>query len=408
MYTPDDIERSTSLVAGVTTALPDMLTPDYQGGSIVNLMSSIVAARGGNSAYLPLHLLPPAEITGVTHLVLLVIDGLGADYLALHSPHGLLSRHLRGAITTVFPTTTAAAIPSFLTGEAPQQHGLTGWFTWLRELGCVMTVLPGQPRYGGGSYRGAGIDPARLYGLTPIFQRLRTPSVVVSPAYIAASDFNQSLTAGASTIPFDGLAAMFRATAAELRRSVEPRYFYLYWPKLDTLGHHQGIESPATLRHLAEIEQALTDFLIQAAGTDTLVLVTADHGQIDTTPADRIDLSDHPELAQCLALPLCGEPRAAFCYLRPGRVETFIDYCRTQFAGRMEVIPSQDLIDRGLFGLGTPNPRLAERVGDLTLLMLGNNVINERLPSETPRVQVGAHGGLSRTEMLVPLCLLMA
>jgi hypothetical protein len=408
MQTPNDIGGTIPWEAGETPAPPDMHTPDYQGGSIVNLMASIMAARGGHSAYAPLRLLPPAEIIGVTNLVLLVIDGLGADYLARHSPQGPLSRHLRGAITSVFPTTTAAAIPSFLTGEPPHQHGLTGWFTWLRELGCVMTVLPGHPRYGGASYRQAGIDPARLYGLTPVFQRLRTPSVVVSPSYIANSDFNRALGVGAKTIPYDGLKAMFRATAIALRRASGPRYFYLYWPKLDTLGHHQGIESPVTRHHLAEIEQVLTDFLVQAAGTDTLVLVTADHGQIDTTPADRIDLADHPTLAQCLALPLCGEPRAAFCYLRPGHVETFSDYCRSRLAGRMEVVPSQDLIDRGLFGLGTPNPRLVERVGDLTLLLRGNNVINQRLPSETPHVQIGVHGGLSRAELLVPLCLLRA
>ena len=72
------------------------------------------------------------------------------------------------------------------------------------------------------------------------------------------------------------------------------------------------------------------------------------------------------------------------------------------------MIPSQDLIDGGLFGLGTPNPHLADRVGDLTLLMQGNNVINERLPAGTPHVQVGAHEGMSRAEMLVPLCLLRA
>jgi hypothetical protein len=40
--------------------------------------------------------------------------------------------------------------------------------------------------------------------------------------------------------------------------------------------------------------------------------------------------------------------------------------------------------------------------------MRGDSVIQERLPSETPHVQIGAHGGLSRAEMLVPLCLMHA
>ena len=54
----------------------------------------------------------------------------------------------------------------------------------------------------------------------------------------------------------------------------------------------------------------------QAAGTDTLILVTADPGQVDTSPADRLNVADHTTLAQALVLPLCGEPCAAFCYLR--------------------------------------------------------------------------------------------
>lgn len=385
-----------------------MQTPDYHGGSIVNLMASIMAANGGRSAYPTLRCLSPEEIGGTTNLVLIVIDGLGADYLVRQSPQGLLARHLRGAITSVFPSTTAAAIPCFLTGDAPQQHGLTGWFTWLRELGCIMTVLPGHPRYGGASYHDAGIDPAKLYGLVPIFQRIRTPSLVVTPAYIARSDFNLALSGGARVLPFEGLAGMFRATATALRQATGRKYLYLYWPRLDTLGHQQGIEAQVTVEHLRDIEQALTDFLVQAAGTDTLILVTADHGQVDTAPADRIDLADHPTLRNALALPPCGEPRAAFCYLKPGHIETFVDYCRTHLAAHMDVVPSEELLAQGLFGLGDANPRLSERIGDLTLLMRGSSVVHERLPGETPRVQIGSHGGLNRAEMLVPLCVMHA
>ncbi len=383
-----------------------MQIPDYQGGSIVNLMATVMAARGGQSRYPNLGLLPPERIADATNLILLVIDGLGADYLAQHSPTGLLSRHLLGPITSVFPSTTAAAIPCFLTGDAPQQHGLTGWFTWLRELGCIMTVLTGNPRYGTGGYRQAGLDPAKLYGLVPVFDRIETPSYVVAPAFIAGSDFNRALCGRARSIPYDGLGNMFRATATILRRDPRPKYLYLYWPKLDTLGHKIGIQAPRTVHHLKEIEQALTDFLVQAARTDTVILVTADHGQVDTSAADRINLLDHPDLTRALAMPPCGEPRAGFCYLRPGQVEAFTDYCHTRFAGRLDVIPSADLLTEGLFGLGEPNPRLADRIGDLTLLMRGNNVIDERLPHEAPHLQIGAHGGLSRTEMLVPLALM--
>ena len=58
------------------------IRPDYQGGGIVNLMASLVAALGGEElVYPPLSLLPPASLRDSRNVVLLVIDGLGYHYL---------------------------------------------------------------------------------------------------------------------------------------------------------------------------------------------------------------------------------------------------------------------------------------------------------------------------------------
>lgn len=406
---PGALPPPSPLPAGLALGLPpEMPTPDYQGGSLVNLMSSLIAACGGQADYPALRILPPSALAGTTNLILLVIDGLGADWLARQAPAGLLSSHLLGAITSVFPPTTTAAIPTFLTGLAPQQHGLTGWHTYLRELGCVMAVLPGRPRYGGVGYRAAGLDVGRLFSARPLFPRLRVPSYVLAPEQIARSDFNRAYCDGAQILPFKGLTDMLRQALRRVRRARGPQYLYLYWPELDRLGHEQGIEGNAAVAHLHAIEEAIDDFLRAAAGSDTLLLVTADHGQLDTTPADRIELADHPGLADCLALPLCGEPRAAFCYLRPGRTARFLQLCGERLGAVPEVRPSEDLLAAGLFGPGPPHPRLAERIGDYTLLMRGRALMSDCLAGETHHPLIGVHGGLSRAELLVPLCLLRA
>ena len=386
--------------------LPDtcLPMPDYGGGSIVNLMASLLRARGGEADYPNLRLLSPEEIQGFTNILLLVIDGLGANWLAEQSPTGILSRHRLGAITSVFPTTTASAITTFLTGDAPQQHGITGWFTYFRELGCVMSVLPGHPRYGGVGYRQAGVDLASLLGHRCLASRISTRAFFLSPAKIAHSDFNLAHLGPAQARPFTDLRDMFRQATRILRADADPKYLYLYWPGLDSRGHEAGMASPLAARHLGAIEQALTDFMVASSGTDTLVLVTAAPGLIDTGPGDRIDLADHPELEACLSLPLCGEPRAAFCYLRPRRVQDFQDYCQHILDGHALLKPSQELIHQGLFGQGEPHPGLQDRVGDYTLLLTGRSVIRDQLPSEKGTVQIGVHGGLSESELFVPLC----
>ena len=103
-----------------------MQLPDYQGRSIVNLMASLEAGLDGyEHHYPPLNLLPPERVRGHRQVLLFVIDGLGFNYLRAHPEATCLNEHLLGGITSVFPPTTASAIPTFLTGEAPQQHGLT-------------------------------------------------------------------------------------------------------------------------------------------------------------------------------------------------------------------------------------------------------------------------------------------
>jgi hypothetical protein len=92
--------------------------------------------------------------------------------------------------------------------------------------------------------------------------------------------------------------------------------------------------------------------------------------------------------------------------LRPNRTGDFERYCREVLGDRAAVRRSRDLLVQGLFGLGAPHPRLPERIGDYTLLMRGNNVIRDRLPGENQYTQIGVHGGLSETELTVPLCVL--
>ena len=86
----------------------------------------------------------------------------------------------------------------------------------------------------------------------------------------------------------------------------------------------------------------------------------------------------------------------------------FERYCRGELSAALDLWPSDRLISEGLFGLGDPHPRLAERIGDYVLLMRANRVIRDWLPFESRFEHIGVHGGLSRAELDVPLCLLRA
>ncbi len=379
--------------------------PDYDGGGIANLMASLVSGLGGkpNSGLPTASLLASSELAGYRNVVLLVLDGLGDNYLRSSPAATWLNGHRRGRLTSVFPSTTATAITTYLTGEPPSQHGITGWHMYFSELGSVIAVLPCRPRFGGPPLGESGVSVTDLLGHVPLYDRLAVPSQVLSPAYIAHSGFNKAHLGGASLHSFADFQALMDQVST-LALTPGPRQFiYGYWPKLDGLGHEQGIGSAAVGEHLLQLDSGLAGLADELAGSGTLLIVTADHGQIDTTDGDRIQLDDHPELAATLALPLCGESRAAYCYVRSGAAKAFERYVTNNLSHALDCYPSADLIAEGWFGPGEPHPRLYERVGDYVLVMKDHYVIKDWLPQERRHTLIGVHGGITDDEMRVPL-----
>ena len=381
-----------------------MALPNYHDGSIVNLMSSIIAALGGrNPPYAPLSQLAGSRLQDAENIVLLVVDGMGCDYLKAHGAYTTLRQHLRGCITSVFPPTTATAVTAFLTGSAPQQHGLTGWFVYFEELGQVVAVLPLQPRPSPVQGAAARIDAAALLKPRPMFDRVDVQSYVVVPERIAFSAFNLAYCGGATVRSYKSLTQCFTIIANIIRAHSERLYIYAYWPELDHLGHTQGVASRAVQAHFAMLDAAFEAFLKDLEGSHTSVIVTADHGMIDCGAQQLVRLDDHPALADTLALPLCGDGRVAYCYVKPEKCGTFETYVDTVLAPYATLCKSDELVARGYFGLGPVHPQLLSRVGTYTLIMKGRHGIRDWLPGERRDIPIGAHSGVSDAEMYVPL-----
>jgi hypothetical protein len=131
----------------------------------------------------------------------------------------------------------------------------------------------------------------------------------------------------------------------------------------------------------------------------TLLLITADHGQIHV-PAEHIVTADEEaELSRHLMVPIVGESRAAFVHPRPGRAQAVREYLAGAFPGRFEVIPSADALDAGLMGSPVCDESYS-RAGELLVLARVDHALQRSRPRGP---QVGRHGGLSAEEMLVPL-----
>src|SRR3989344_2916686 len=111
----------------------------------------------------------------------------------------------------------------------------------------------------------------------------------------------------------------------------------------------------------------------------TAIIISADHGLIDTKEKDRIiELKNYPEFLETLALPLSGEPRVAYCYVRPHKIKQFKNYVNTNFKKYCELHKSEDLIKE-------------------------NYIMKDLVLGEEQQIFIGNHGGVSKEEMFVPL-----
>lgn len=372
-------------------------------------MASLGGAFGSPSRHYP-----PVSLTGFSALeeelgkartvVLWVVDGLGESDMA-NPAAGALRRDQRGTLDSVFPATTSAAITTFLTGMAPCEHAVTGWFVYLHELGAVTAWLPFGPRAGKGQWAKLLPESVELLKRPALFDKMHADTHLVQPKWLVNTPYSKATRGrrtrchGIKTLAglVDRVAAI--AQAPSRRR----RFVYAYWPELDSLRHRCAVNSPQAQAELEHIEGAYRRLAAMLAQTDSVLLVTADHGLVDTADQCVMRLEEHPELAATLALPLCGEPRAAYAYLRAGAEADFDAYVNERLGEVCAAVPSLELCADGWFGPGPEHPQLQRRIGDRVMLPAPGWVIKDRLPGEEPFNQLGVHGGASAAERRVPL-----
>lgn len=375
------------------------MRPDYSGGSLVNLIASIVAARGGAPLHPALANLPASELGDARNIVLLIVDGLGDNYLVRRGAGSELARRRRGSLTSVFPSTTASAITTSYTGRTPLEHGLTGWFTYFGEAGCVSAALPFRSR---GDYlplARRGVTPEQIYISNSVFEQLPVQSVVVTCKDIIDSEYNIRHCRGAQRVAYETLDGLVSAIEAAVKSTDARKFVYAYWPVYDMVSHRYGAESAEAFEQFSKIDAAFGEMVARLAGTESLIIATADHGFIDVAAEESLELPS--SLASQLRFPLCGERRVAYCHVHDPYL--FIRYAKEWLGERADVMPSRSLVDQGWFGPGAPHPRFAERIGDVALVMRGRYAVKDWTPGESRHLHIGNHGGTSEDEMLIPL-----
>ncbi len=328
-----------------------------------------------------------------TSAIVFVIDGLGAANLSARSGHARFlsaSSSKRDTARTVFPSTTATALTSLLTGAPAGQHGIVGY----------RTRVPGTDRLVN-QLRGWETDdlPIEWQRATRLVSRAGRPAFAVSKNEYAGTGFTAATLGEAEFVGVDDLDERV-ARAAELAAQHPGSFVYLYTNDLDAIGHRRGWESDEWIAGLERVDAAVRT-LVSGGAAGTGVVVTSDHGMIDVPRHRQILLEEGDALLDDVDL-IGGEPRMLHLYTAHGAAERVRDTWRTVEGPRAWVLSREEAISAGLFGPVDDDVR--DRIGDV--LVAARSAIayyDDRLADKAPQKMVGQHGSLTNEERVVPL-----
>ncbi|MDX1746065.1 MAG: alkaline phosphatase family protein [Halobacteriales archaeon] len=353
---------------------------------------------------LPPDVIPAADFTPEIVLVVL-IDGYGLTQWTRDRPtHAFLDRLSDRAtvtpLTSVYPSETAAALTTFHSGVLPAEHGVIGWNVYEPTIDQSFEALPFRTKAGNAP---TGLSRADVADAEPLDPRFTAAGV--DYRQVVPSDITP---AGRTVHPYDDLDAFPGQLKTAIEAADPPAYVYAYLPQIDTVAHAHGTTATAyrtTLAAILDRLEAVFSGLDPGTAEDILLVVTADHGHVDTDPDRNIDLSTVSTLESHLRRHADGTPvrfagsaRNVHLHLESGAVDSVREALDPLIDGL--ILTKEEVLDSGLFG-PTPSEMFRRRLGDLLVTHRDLGVWwGDAEPSTL--AHVGMHGGLHPDEMLVP------
>ena len=75
------------------------------------------------------------------NVIFLILDGLGEHILNRISLDGFLSKNKIDCVTSVYPSTTTAALTTYYSGQPPYETGWIAWSQYFKEYGRALDMF---------------------------------------------------------------------------------------------------------------------------------------------------------------------------------------------------------------------------------------------------------------------------
>ena len=339
------------------------------------------------------------------HIVLLLLDGFGMNFVNTLQEDSYVRRNATATISSTLPTSTGPNLMALATGRWPGAHGNLGWDVHIPRLGERIQPLPWRLTRTGQSLSEIGFSPMEMLLAPPIpFGNTGAFTFVINEEIAGSATsqmYGQTDTVGFS-YDRDPITHIVDSVLDGISHSKGKTFTYVYWTEVDSCAHKNGEMHPIT-RAAVLRAAALAEALGTALTDKARFIATADHGHLDSPAEVWSTIRPSDAISQHLTCVPSGEPRTLFFHLKPGEERAFEASFEDRFADRFALMPSATAIDLGLFGpVDLVSDGSRARMGDFFAISRGRWSIFASDSEEGETVE-SMHGGITTAESIVPL-----
>ena len=383
------------------------LKPDYEN-CLVNLSNSILKKFGAETSASTLSLADKYLEKDYKNVVVLLLDAMGISIIEKHlDKNGFFRSHLAGSFDSVYPPTTVAATTSILSGLYPNESGWLGWDIFFPQLEKNVTVFTNtdQIREKEGAVPTASYpDGKEKWAEDSLEEILPAADFNAGFTYIPYKNIVEQINDAGGTAyaampflpPFPGDMDAIMGRVAELCNEPGKKFIYAYWSEPDTTMHRTGTQSDDTHMMVTDLER-IVEKTVNGL-TDTLFLITADHGHMDS---DNHCILDYPEIMNCLVRQPSFEPRTLNLFVKEEFRDSFPQIFNKYFGDSFILLTRDEVLEENLFGIGENRTGFEEMIGDYVALAVSEkSIFNTHIEAQE---MPGGHAGLTEEEIRIPL-----
>lgn len=360
--------------------------PEYTN-CITNLANSILEEFGiKEEGRYRLKMLEPYLKKNYENIVIILLDGMGKNIMDKNlAKDGFFHTHLAGTYSSVFPPTTVAATTSVMSGLNPCAHGWLGWDCYYPQIDKNVTVFLNTET--GTEKQAADYNVGWKYcGYESITGKIKKNG---GNAY-EVTPFVE---------PFPDTFEAVCAQIASLCHESGKKCIYSYWNEPDHTMHAAGCYDEKSRQVLARLEKQVEHLCEKLE--NTLVIVTADHGHMDS---EGVSITEYPEIMECLVRMPSIEPRALNLFIKEEKREQFERKFQKEFGDKFLLWTKEKVLTEKIFGTGTEHECFREMLGDYLAIAIDDlSIYNSK---EEAEFFIGVHAGLTEDEMTIPLIII--